>query len=134
MYGRGGGTGAAPEIFRDHISVPTIPALARARRFLDQQGVSGEVTLLITGGLRTPVDFVKALALGAHAVMVGRPLLYALAVGGERAQERAAHEELLGEDVLRKAFAQHRHGRVSSLLELLDARPHRDPLTVDLDR
>ena len=31
LDGRGGGTGAAPEMFRDHISVPTIPALARAR-------------------------------------------------------------------------------------------------------
>lgn len=29
LDGRGGGTGAAPEMFRDHISVPTIPALAR---------------------------------------------------------------------------------------------------------
>ena len=35
LDGRGGGTGAAPKIFRDHISVPTIPALARARRHLD---------------------------------------------------------------------------------------------------
>ncbi len=36
LDGRGGGTGAAPLIFRDHISVPTIPALARARRHLDR--------------------------------------------------------------------------------------------------
>jgi len=35
LDGRGGGTGAAPLIFRDNISVPTIPALARARRHLD---------------------------------------------------------------------------------------------------
>ena len=35
LDGRGGGTGAAPIIFRDNISVPTIPALARARRHLD---------------------------------------------------------------------------------------------------
>lgn len=62
LDGRGGGTGAAPEMFRDHISVPTIPALARARRFLDEQGASGRVTLIITGGLRVPIDFVKALA------------------------------------------------------------------------
>ncbi|MEL7028132.1 MAG: glutamate synthase-related protein, partial [Pseudomonadota bacterium] len=34
LDGRGGGTGAAPLIFRDHISVPTRPALARARRHL----------------------------------------------------------------------------------------------------
>ena len=36
--GRGGATGAAPRIFRDNISVPTIPALARARRHLDKCG------------------------------------------------------------------------------------------------
>jgi glutamate synthase domain-containing protein 2 len=35
LDGRGGGTGAAPLIFRDQISVPTIPALARARAHLD---------------------------------------------------------------------------------------------------
>ncbi|MDD9874624.1 MAG: glutamate synthase-related protein, partial [Gammaproteobacteria bacterium] len=35
LDGRGGGTGAAPLISRDHISVPTMPALARARRHLD---------------------------------------------------------------------------------------------------
>jgi len=70
LDGRGGGTGAAPEMFRDHISVPTIPALARARRYLDEQGASGRVTLIITGGLRVPVDFVKALALGADGIAV----------------------------------------------------------------
>ena len=65
LDGRGGGTGAAPKVFRDHISVPTIPALARARRHLDT--CESKVTLVITGGLRTHADFVKALALGADA-------------------------------------------------------------------
>ena len=44
--GRGGGAGAAPLIFRDNISVPTIPALARARRHLDKSGC-GDVTLVV---------------------------------------------------------------------------------------
>jgi len=78
LDGRGGGTGAAPTMFRDHISVPTIPALARARRFLDEQGASGRVTLIITGGLRVPIDFVKALALGADGVAVSNSAMQAI--------------------------------------------------------
>lgn len=78
LDGRGGGTGAAPEIFRDHISVPTIPALARARRYLDQQGASGRVTLIITGGLRVPIDFVKAMALGADGIAVSNSAMQAI--------------------------------------------------------
>lgn len=78
LDGRGGGTGAAPEIFRNHISVPTIPALARARRFLDQEGVSGKVTLIATGGLRVPVDFVKALALGADGIALSNSAMQAV--------------------------------------------------------
>jgi glutamate synthase domain-containing protein 2 len=78
LDGRGGGTGAAPAMFRDHISVPTIPALARARRYLDEQGASGRVTLIITGGLRVPVDFVKALALGADGVAVSNSAMQAI--------------------------------------------------------
>ncbi len=78
LDGRGGGTGAAPEMFRDHISVPTIPALARARRYLDQQNMSGKVSLIITGGLRVPMDFVKALALGADAIAVSNSAMQAI--------------------------------------------------------
>jgi len=78
LDGRGGGTGAAPEIFRDHISVPTIPALARARRYLDQQNMSGRVTLIVTGGLRVPMDFVKAMALGADGVALSNSAMQAI--------------------------------------------------------
>jgi glutamate synthase domain-containing protein 2/CDGSH-type Zn-finger protein len=78
LDGRGGGTGAAPEMFRNHISVPTIPALARARHYLDQQGATGRVTLIITGGLRVPIDFVKALALGADGIAVSNSAMQAI--------------------------------------------------------
>lgn len=78
LDGRGGGTGAAPEMFRDHISVPTIPALARARRYLDQQGMGNDVTLIVTGGLRVPMDFVKALALGADGVAVSNSAMQSI--------------------------------------------------------
>ncbi len=78
LDGRGGGTGAAPEMFRDHISVPTIPALARARKYLDEQGERGRVTLIITGGLRVPMDFVKALALGADGVAISNSAMQSI--------------------------------------------------------
>jgi len=77
LDGRGGGTGAAPLIFRDHISVPTIPALARARKHLDRKA-GREVTLVITGGLRMPEDFVKAMALGADAIAVSNSAMQAV--------------------------------------------------------
>lgn len=77
LDGRGGGTGAAPLIFRDHISVPTIPALARARKHLDAK-TGGEVTLVITGGLRVAEDFVKAMALGADAIAVSNSAMQAV--------------------------------------------------------
>lgn len=84
LDGRGGGTGAAPLIFRDNISVPTIPALARARRYLDKSG-RNDVSLVITGGLRLPEDFIKAMALGADAIAVSNSALQAIGCLGMRA-------------------------------------------------
>ncbi len=76
LDGRGGGTGAAPILFRDNISVPTIPALARARRHLDK--TNPDVTLVITGGLRKPADFIKAMAMGADAIAVSNAAMQAI--------------------------------------------------------
>ncbi|NND00017.1 MAG: glutamate synthase, partial [Gammaproteobacteria bacterium] len=84
LDGRGGGTGAAPLIFRDNISVPTIPALARARRHLDSLG-KPELSLIITGGLRTPADFIKALALGADGIALANAPLQSIGCLGMRA-------------------------------------------------
>lgn len=84
LDGRGGGTGSAPNIFKQNISVPTMVALARARRHLDRIG-RGDVTLIITGGLRTESDFVKALALGADAIAVANSALQAIGCLGMRA-------------------------------------------------
>ncbi len=78
LDGRGGGTGAAPLLFRDHISVPTIAALARARHYLDKQGASGKVTLIITGGLRVPSDFIKAMALGADGIAIANSAIQSI--------------------------------------------------------
>ncbi len=81
LDGRGGGTGAAPLIFRDHISVPTIPALARARHYLDKKlgkRKQKDITLIITGGLRTPADFIKALCLGADGVAISNSAMQSI--------------------------------------------------------
>lgn len=83
LDGRGGATGAAPLIFRDNISVPTIPALTRARRHLNSLG-RGDVTLIITGGLRTPADFIKALCLGADGIALSNSAIQAIGCIGAR--------------------------------------------------
>jgi len=77
LDGRGGGTGGAPLIFRNNISVPTIPALARARHYLDKANRK-DVTLLITGGIRIPDDFIKAMALGADGIALANSAIQAI--------------------------------------------------------
>lgn len=77
LDGRGGATGAAPLLFRDHISVPTIPALARARAHLDRKA-GRDVTLIITGGLRMPEDFIKAMAMGADGIALANSAIQAV--------------------------------------------------------
>mgnify|MGYP003671138937 FL=1 len=84
LDGRGGGTGSAPTILRDHINVPTIPALARARAYMDKVGATN-ITLVITGGLRVAEDFAKAMMLGADAIAVSNSALQAIGCLGMRA-------------------------------------------------
>ena len=84
MDGRGGGTGAAPDVFKTNISVPTMAAVARARRHLDERGAD-DVTLIATGGLRTESDFIKAIALGADGVAVANSAMQAIGCLGMRA-------------------------------------------------
>lgn len=75
--GRGGATGASPKLVRDATSVPTIYALYRARKYLDEVGA--DIDLVITGGLRVSSDFAKAVAMGADAVAVASAGLIAAA-------------------------------------------------------
>ncbi|MBL4613156.1 MAG: alpha-hydroxy-acid oxidizing protein [Emcibacter sp.] len=63
------------------------------------QAVSGRAEILLDGGVRRGTDVIKALALGATAVMIGRPYLYALAAGGEAGVDRMF--ELLREEISR---------------------------------
>ena len=75
--GRGGSTGASPKLIRDSTSVPTIYALSRARKYLDEH--DSEIDLTITGGLRVSSDFAKALAMGADAIAIGTAAMIATA-------------------------------------------------------
>lgn len=83
LDGRGGGTGSAPTVLRNNINVPTIPALARARKHLDN--VDPDVSLVITGGLRIAEDFAKAMMLGANAIAVSNSAIQAIGCLGMRA-------------------------------------------------
>jgi isopentenyl diphosphate isomerase/L-lactate dehydrogenase-like FMN-dependent dehydrogenase len=58
---------------------------------------AGEITVLLDGGVRRGSDVVKAIALGARAVLVGRAVLWGLAVGGEAGVRRVL--ELLQAEV-----------------------------------
>jgi lactate 2-monooxygenase len=60
-------------------AVASLDALIEVRA-----AVGPEATVLMDGGVRGGADVVKAMALGANAVLVGRPYVYALAVGGEQ--------------------------------------------------
>ena len=61
----------------------TIEALPRVA-----EAVAGRIPLLLDGGIRRGTDIAKALALGASAVLVGRPVLWGLAAGGEEGVRR----------------------------------------------
>ncbi|MCG8400675.1 MAG: FMN-binding glutamate synthase family protein [Firmicutes bacterium] len=74
---QGGTSGGAPTL-QDDFGLPTLHALCRTARFLEQQGVKNKVSLIIGGGLTTPGDYLKALALGADAVNIGTIALWAM--------------------------------------------------------
>lgn len=75
--GRTGATGSAPKYIKAATSVPTIYALYRARKFLDQHNAA-DVALVITGGLRVSSDFAKAIAMGADAIAVASAAMMAI--------------------------------------------------------
>ena len=61
-------------------SIEALPAIVEA--------VGGKVPVLLDSGVRRGTDVVKALALGADAVLIGRPFVYGLAVGGQKGVEK----------------------------------------------
>ncbi|MGD9205219.1 MAG: FMN-binding glutamate synthase family protein, partial [Desulfobacterales bacterium] len=75
--GRAGATGSAPKFVKASTSIPTLFAIYRARKYLDENAAA-DISLTITGGLRISSDFAKALALGANAVAISTAALIAI--------------------------------------------------------
>lgn len=95
--------GAAGVVVSNHggrtldTTLPTalaLPAIASA--------LQGDAAVLVDGGIRRGTDVLKALALGAHAVLLGRPVLYGLANAGAAG---VAHVLRLLQDELHAAMA-----------------------------
>jgi len=81
--------GASGVIVSNHggRNLDTLPATAEALpRVID--AVEGRIPVLVDGGIRRGTDVLKALALGAKAVMIGRPYIYGLALAGPAGVER----------------------------------------------
>ncbi len=77
-------------------NLDTVPATIDALPHIAEK-VNGRVPLIVDGGIRRGTDVVKALALGATAVGIGRPYLYGLALGGAEGVTRVVQ-------ILRKEF------------------------------
>lgn len=73
-----GGTGAAPTRIRDHVGIPIELALASVDKRLRDEGIRDNVSLVVSGSIRSSADVVKAIALGADCVCIGTAALLAL--------------------------------------------------------
>lgn len=62
-------------------NLDTLPSTAEALPRIVEK-VQGKIAILVDGGIRRGTDVLKALALGADAVLIGRPYLYGLAAAG----------------------------------------------------
>jgi len=78
LDGAYGGTGAAPDIAKKNIAQPVEYATAQVHDFLVKEGIRDEVTLMVSGGIRTADDVLKAIALGADGVVIGTAELVAI--------------------------------------------------------
>lgn len=78
LDGAEGGTHGGSPTLQDDVGLPTVFAITRAAEFLAQKRASRDVSLIATGGLVTPGQMLKALALGADAVYIGTAAIMAL--------------------------------------------------------
>jgi glutamate synthase domain-containing protein 2 len=73
-----GGTGAAPQVIRDHTGIPVEIALAVVDQRLRDEGIRNQASIIAAGSIRSSADAAKAIALGADAVAIGTATLLAL--------------------------------------------------------
>jgi glutamate synthase domain-containing protein 2/NAD-dependent dihydropyrimidine dehydrogenase PreA subunit len=73
-----GGTGAAPNVAKKNIAMPIEYAIGRVHQFLTDEGVRDQITVMASGGVRTPMDVAKAIAMGADGVVIGTAELVAM--------------------------------------------------------
>ncbi len=65
----------------DDLGLPALPALCRTVKFLQQKGFKDKISVILSGGMVTPGQFLKALALGADAVAIGTIAIVTLTHG-----------------------------------------------------
>lgn len=94
-------------------SLDALPAVIAA--------VGSRMDVLVDGGVRRGTDILKALALGATAVMIGRPLLYGVSAGGEAGASRVLH--VLHDELVRSMKLAGRTGIADVDASLLRAAP-----------
>lgn len=78
----------------------SVSAISALPRVVDT--AAGDLEVLVDGGVRRGIDVLRALALGANGVLMGRPYLYGLAAAGQRGVERVIE---LMQNEIRIAFA-----------------------------
>lgn len=93
------------------------------------RAVEGRIPVIVDGGLSRGADVLKALALGATAACIGRPLLWALASDGERGAKLAI--DMIKEE-LRTAMALSGVPSISDISRKLVQTPHEQPFTSTL--
>ena len=78
LDGAYGGTGAAPEIAKKNIAMPIEYAIPKVHKFLVEEGIRDQITLMASGGLRSAWDVAKTIALGADGAILGTAELVAI--------------------------------------------------------